>query len=1065
MRKILNWVWENILFLETVFLLAFIPLFPKIPVLDVKNTWVYIRAEDFVVLLVFLSWLALLVKKKITLKTPLTLPILVFWLIGTVATIHGVLLIFPSLTGVHPNVAFLSLVRHIEYMSLFFIAFHATKDKRMLNVVIATLVITLLCVVAYGFGQKYLGFPAYLTMNEEFAKGIPIRLSQLSRVPSTFAGHYDLAAYLVLIIPILVSLFFGVRNYAVKGILVLSSLLGFVLLFMTVSRVSFFVLFAALLVVLFFQKRKLLYISAVPALILLAVGFMTLQSSLFDRFKSTVSEVDVIVDANSGDPIGHVKFIEKPFFRDKLVLSREATNKEELGRAISGNYGGQPIYATSPAILRYRFIPREAAFVTEENISTGESLTQGSSYVNLYLSPVTRRVNVFFFELPPERNFIASSSAQIIALHGNFIIKKASAYDLSFTTRFQGEWPRAIDAFKNNLLVGSGYGSVSLAVDNNYLRILGEIGVLGFISFLVIFLSLGIYIRKIYKDIDSPVVKSFIIGFGAGVIGLALNATLIDVFEASKIAFLLWMLSGITFGILVLHQKTEINLFQELKKVAVSIPAIISYLLIISLILFSPSLNAYFVGDDFTWLRWAAEGSHGGISSLVKYFTDSDGFFFRPGTKVYFHLMYELFWLNQVAYHMVSLAVHFGIVILFFLLSRRILKSDFLAASSAFLFIVMSGSTEAIFWIASTGHLFNAFFGLLGLLLFIWWDEKRKPYLYIASFVSFALSLLFHELGVVLPLLVVAYKLRNFSLDQTKEFLKRYDFLLLFIPVLIYLIMRFFAQSHWLSGDYNYDLLNLPFNFVGNIIGYVSLVFLGPITLPLYAFLRDFSRENLWVVVFAIPIFIAGYFLGRRLLRTLNSTERGIFAFGVAFFLISLLPFIGLGNITSRYSYLASLGVILIFVVLVKKFYFYMRTSGRETAVAVVSVAIVLFSLFHIIQVQQSYFSWQEAGTRAKNFFISVESLYKNSWSRDDVAFHFVNVPLKVGDAWVFPVGLEDAVWFAFQNDSAKIYKHQTLEEALAKAGLSLNEHVLVFSEDGRVEEINRFKNLIMPQQ
>ena len=40
-------------------------------------------------------------------------------------------------------------------------------------------------------------------MNEEFAKGIPIKLSQLSRVPSTFAGHYDLAAYLVLMIPIL----------------------------------------------------------------------------------------------------------------------------------------------------------------------------------------------------------------------------------------------------------------------------------------------------------------------------------------------------------------------------------------------------------------------------------------------------------------------------------------------------------------------------------------------------------------------------------------------------------------------------------------------------------------------------------------------------------------------------------------------------------------------------------------------------------------------------------------------------------------------------------------------
>ena len=122
-KKLFTWTWDNILFLETLFLLVFIPLFPKIPILDVKNTWVYIRAEDFIVLFVLLSWIALLIKKKITLKTPLTIPILIFWLIGGIATIHGVLLIFPTIANVFPNVAFLSLVRHIEYMSLFFISY------------------------------------------------------------------------------------------------------------------------------------------------------------------------------------------------------------------------------------------------------------------------------------------------------------------------------------------------------------------------------------------------------------------------------------------------------------------------------------------------------------------------------------------------------------------------------------------------------------------------------------------------------------------------------------------------------------------------------------------------------------------------------------------------------------------------------------------------------------------------------------------------------------------------------------------------------------------------------
>ena len=146
-----------------------------------------------------------------------------------------------------------------------------------------------------------------------------------------------------------------------------------------------------------------------------------------------------------------------------------------------------------------------------------------------------------------------------MVLDGEFLVKKASAYDLSFTTRFQGEWPNAIEAFKKNLLVGSGYGSVSLAVDNNYLRILAETGLVGFISFFLLFLTLAIYIKKIYKDIDSKVARSFILGFGAGVIGLGLNAVLIDVFEASKVAFSLWLLFGIAFGVLTLYQKKEIR--------------------------------------------------------------------------------------------------------------------------------------------------------------------------------------------------------------------------------------------------------------------------------------------------------------------------------------------------------------------------------------------------------------------------------------------------------------------------------------------------------------------------
>lgn len=1057
MKKILSKVWEKILFIETLFLLAFIPLYPKLPILDVKNTWVYIRAEDFIVFFAIISWIILFIKKKVSLKTPLTIPILIFWLIGGIATIHAILIIFPTIANVFPNVAFLSLLRHIEYLSLFFIAYFGVRTKKEFLTSIGVLVSTLVTVSIYGFGQKYLSFPAFLTMNEEFAKGIPIHLSSLSRVPSTFAGHYDLAAYLVLVIPILVSLSFGIKNIAIKLIFIFSSFLGLILLFMTVSRVSFVVLFIALFVVLFFQKKKLVLFS-IPIIILLGVIFVSFSPVVLDRFKSTVSEVEVLVDAKTGDSLGHVKYVPKEYFKDKIVLQRRVRDKEELGLSIAGVELAGNEFSSESAILKYKFIPNEVPLVGAVNISTGENLPQGTGYVNLYLSPVTKRLGNFFYEFPKDVS-LSSPSAQFLIIHGDFIVKKASAYDLSFTTRFQGEWPKAIEAFRKNIIFGSGYGSVSLAVDNNYLRILGEIGILGLISFSFIFITLAIYIKNVYSNIDSKLVKSFVIGFGAGVVGLGLNATLIDVFEASKIAFMLWILAGITLGVLLGYQTKEFSLFKEVRSVVFSPFAVIIYLFTATWLLFSPLINNYFVGDDFTWLRWAASCSDNcnKFTEILGYFTDSDGFFFRPGTKIYFLLMYSVFWLNQVVYHLVSILLHFAVASIFFLILRKLFKNNALSLIGALLFLVLSGILEGVYWISSTGYLFNAFFGLSGLLFYMTWKEKNKLGYFILSFMSISLSLLFHEMGVVYPILLISSNFINSDWKSIAKSLKSdiYSFIL-FIPVVLYLVMRLFSNSHWLSGDYSYNLINLPFNFIGNSLGYLGLSLLGPVASPLFLNLREISRSNILIMLILIPVFLGFIFiLYKYIFKKFDLFEQRIIFFALSFFIITLLPFLGLGNITSRYSYVASIGVVIIITILIKKSYGYLESSGRYIAFGILGVALIIFSLFHVIQIQQITFDWRDAGRLAKDFFISFESEYSNGWSGKDIKFHFINVPQRVGDAWVFPVGLSDAVWFAIRNDDARIFIHSDLKSAL-NSGSSKSDVILRFKDDGGVEEIDK---------
>lgn len=1061
MKKFFNLAKDNILFLLTIFLLVFIPLYPKLPLLDIKNTWVYIRVEDFLVLFVLGIWALLLVTKKITLKTPLTIPIFAFWIIGGVATLHGIIFIFPYIANVFPNVAYLSFIRHIEYMSLFFVAYSGMKNKKFLSVIIAVIALTLLTVILYGFGQKYLGFNAYLTMNEEFAKGIPIQLSALSRVPSTFAGHYDLAAYLVLVVPIIFSIFFGLKSWILKTGTLALVFLSFVLMFMTVSRVSFLVLFISLFFVILFQKKKLA-LFVIPAVFLFFFILVFFQTSLFSRFGNTVASVDVLVSGTTGQAVGNIEYVPARYFDNKKIKPQ----KIEEGRQVVSSEYEEDLTATGSAALPIDFLSPDTLvpLVKASNISTGETLPQGTGYINLSLSPVVKRVGDFYYELSPDVVKRKGDSFEVVNFQGNFLIKRASAYDLSFTTRLQGEWPKAISSFERNILFGSGYGSVSLAVDNNYLRMLGETGLLGTLSFIAIFVILGIYIKKVLVSVDSKLVRSFVLGFSAGVIGLFLNATLIDVFEASKIAFTLWILAGVTAGILFLYNSSRINILNELKKVSLSIYAVFLYLLAIAIALYVPMLTNFFAGDDFTWFKWVSEcKTCSPLENIFKFFTYSDGFFFRPGTKTYFYGMYSIFWMNQTIYHFVSLMLHFLVSLLFFVFANKIFKDRLLAFFCAGIFLVISGITENIFWISATGYLITTVFALASLLSFIKWEEKRNIFFFLLALVFVIFGLLFHEVDVVVPLLLISYSV-IFSKVRLKNVFKNGYYLFLFVPDVLYLILRFFAGSHWFSGDYSYNIVKLPFNFIGNILGYMLLIITGSESLPLYESLRAFSRENLFISIFLSLVLICILiWVYLKIIKKIDAKDKGVIIFSVLFFAISLLPFLGLGNITSRYSYLASLGLIILLVFFANKIYAYLLGNGRGIAILSMSVLSLVFVLLHLIELQSQHNDWRGSGIKVRNFFTSIDSEYEDYWGKEKVDLRFVNVPIKNGSAWVFPVGLSDAIWLTFQNDNMRVFQDKNIEYATEQANNSFYNAVFIFQEDGKVKEINTRRKLQTP--
>lgn len=129
----------------------------------------------------------------------------------------------------------------------------------------------------------------------------------------------------------------------------------------------------------------------------------------------------------------------------------------------------------------------------------------------------------------------------------NVVVKNVVAGDTSLATRTQVEWPRAWRAFLSNPLLGTGPSSITESTDGDFFRWLGETGLLGagLFMFIIAHLFIRVYMHILNTHSHD---KYLFIGICTGMIALLINATLIDVFEASKVAFTFWTVMGLVIA-------------------------------------------------------------------------------------------------------------------------------------------------------------------------------------------------------------------------------------------------------------------------------------------------------------------------------------------------------------------------------------------------------------------------------------------------------------------------------------------------------------------------------------
>ena len=444
-------------------LIISIPLYPKFPLTNVSGTYVAIRLDDIIVAsAIFIWFLYQILKGFPILKLKINKLFLLYFLAITASTITSILIYQTE----PPKILLLNFLRRFEYMSLFFLTITSIQSRKDFKFPYVFLVITTALVAAYGFGQKYFKLPIVSTMNAEFSKGQLLQVDIWTRINSTFAGHYDLAAYLSVVLIIIGSIIVLKKNIFLRIINLIVWIASFQIFVLTASRISTFAFWGGICLT-FFLLRKYLWIIPVSVLMILSIFNST---DLKQRLIATLPKPKAVPTAiPTPTPIPTPAPIPTP------------GPKIKIKKIIPTPIPVTPI----PTVIRHQ--PMEAVI------------------------PIDTDVGV-------------ARSGQI---------------------RFNVEWPRAINAFKKNVLTGSGLGSITLATDNDYLRLLGESGALGFISFFALLMFFIIKTIPIIFKKDRDFNDNLNIIFLGCLLTSLANAVFIDIFEASKTAYMFWIIMGI----------------------------------------------------------------------------------------------------------------------------------------------------------------------------------------------------------------------------------------------------------------------------------------------------------------------------------------------------------------------------------------------------------------------------------------------------------------------------------------------------------------------------------------
>jgi len=445
------------------------------------------------------------------------------------------------------------------------------------------------------------------------------------------------------------------------------------------------------------------------------------------------------------------------------------------------------------------------------------------------------------------------------------------------------------------------------------------------------------------------------------------------------------------------------------------------------ILIFLPGMFSFFNSDDFVWLRNSQKISFGSVSHFAVNYNPI--LKFRPFTHLLFQFLYAIFQLNPLSYHIASLFLHIINALIFYTLLYKFTSESKLSLFASLIFVTHFAQEESLFWISALSSPLVTFFYLSSIWSLWKYLEKQRIGLYLLSFLLSVLAILSKEDGTTIFLavffLVLLRSSGEFSVRIRKGIVLSIPFLLL---TGVYAVIRYMTVPPDIMSKF---LTHNPVVIIKNICYFgISLLFpvrpfFDLIGFKVHAYLNNTIQvkfNNPWFILVVTLIcsafvFAVLYFL-RKKIRA--------FSLGLGLLVVGILPYLLVNGNGQRFLYFPSLGFSLALAGLL------IYLFERIKKVKLLNMTMVLFLIFNGAVLFERSVWWRKAGEVCREVIAGAGKIVMSAPENSDV--YFEDLPRRLNGAYIFHVGLEQALSLFYPQAKARAYDFAQLtdEEVLA---------------------------------